>query len=90
MKALLIFLLLNLPLMAQNAHDVCGYYWLMSQLKDYQGQVYVLYLNNLPFINDKGGIFYPAALHEIQPKEFLKAKKLPRLINLSEFEIDPD
>ena len=76
--------------MAQNAHDVCGYYWLMSQLKDYQGQVYVLYLNNLPFINYKCGIFYPAALHEIQPKEFLKAKKLARLITLSEFEIDPD
>lgn len=76
--------------MAQNQHDVCGYYWLMSQLKDYQGKVYVLYLNNLPFINDKGGIFYPAALHEIQPKEFLKAKKLARLITLSEFEIDPD
>lgn len=76
--------------MGQNQHDVCGYYWLMSQLKDYQGRVFVLYLNNLPFINVKGGIFYPAALHEIQPKEFLKAKKLARPITLSEFEVDPD
>ncbi|MFN4006394.1 MAG: DUF1835 domain-containing protein [Chitinophagaceae bacterium] len=76
--------------MGQNAHDVCGYYWLMSQLKPYQGQVYVLYLNNLPFINEKGGIFYPSALHQIQPKEFLKAKKLARPITLSEFEVDPD
>ena len=24
--------------MGQNVHDVCGYYWLMSQLKDYQGR----------------------------------------------------
>jgi len=76
--------------MAQNAHDVCGYYWLMSQLKDYQGRVQVLYLNNLPFINEKGQIFYPSYLNEIQPKEFLKAKRLARPITLSEFEVDPD
>ncbi len=76
--------------MAQNAHDVCGYYWLMSQLKEYQGRVHVLYLNNLPFINEKGQIFYPSYLHEIQPKEFLKAKRLARPITLSEFEVDPD
>ncbi|HRI22261.1 MAG TPA: DUF1835 domain-containing protein [Panacibacter sp.] len=76
--------------MGQNQHDVCGYYWLMNQLKDYQGRIFVLYLNNLPFINEKGGIFYPTALHEILPKEFLKAKKLARPITLSEFEVDPD
>ncbi len=76
--------------MAQNSHDVCGYYWLISQLKNYQGKVFVLYLNNLPFINEKGGLFYPNYLHEIQPKEFLKAKKLARVVTLSEFEIDPD
>ncbi|MES2332902.1 MAG: DUF1835 domain-containing protein [Bacteroidota bacterium] len=76
--------------MGQNVHDVCGYYWLMSQLKNYQGMIHVLYLNNLPFINEKGNIFYPTSLFEIQPKEFLKAKKLARPITLSEFEVDPD
>jgi hypothetical protein len=76
--------------MGQNQHDVCGYYWLMSQLKDYQGRIFVLYLNNLPFLNEKGGLFYPAAIHEILPKEILKAKKLARPITLSEFEVDPD
>ena len=76
--------------MGQNAHDVCGYYWLVSQLQDYQGRVVVLYFNNLPFINEKGHIFYPTYLHEIQPKEFLKAKKLNRKVTLSEFEVDPD
>lgn len=76
--------------MAQNQHDVSGYFWLMPQFKEYQGRVMVLYLNNLPFINDKGQIFYPSWLHEIQPKEFIKAKKLARPITLSEFEIDPD
>ena len=76
--------------MAQNGHDVCGYYWLMSQLKEYQGKIEVLYLNNLPFFNEKGNIFYPNHLSEILPKEFIKAKKLARPITLSEFEVDPD
>ena len=31
--------------MGQNQHDVCGYYWLMPQLRAYQGRVMVLYLN---------------------------------------------
>ncbi len=76
--------------MGQNQHDVCGYYWLMPQFKEYQGRIMVLYMNNLPFINEKGQIFYPSWLHEIQPSEFLKAKKLCRPITLSEFEVDPD
>lgn len=76
--------------MGQNQHDVCGYYWLISQLKEYSGRIMVLYLNNLPFINEKGQLFYPTTLHQIQPKEFLKAKKLCRRVTLSEFEVDPD
>jgi len=75
---------------AQNKHDVCGYYWLMSQLKAYQGRVFILYLNNLPFINEKGQIFYPEWVLQIPPREFTKAKKLARPITLSEFEVDPD
>ena len=76
--------------MGQNQHDVCGYYWLVSQLKEFHGRVHVLFMNNLPFINEKGQIYYPTALHRILPKEFLKAKKLSRRITLSEFEVDPD
>lgn len=74
----------------QNQHDVCGYYWLISQLKEFQGRIMVIYLNNLPFINEKGHLFYPSWLQEIQPKELLKAKKLSRQVTLSEFEVDPD
>ena len=74
----------------QNKHDVCGYYWLLNYMKEFQGRVHILYLNNLPFINEKGTIFYPNWLHEIPAKEFLKAKKLAREITLSEFEVDPD
>ncbi len=76
--------------MGQNQHDVTGYYWLMPQLKEFQGRIMILYMNNLPFINEKGHIFYPSWLSEIQPREFTKARKLARPITLSEFEIDPD
>jgi Domain of unknown function (DUF1835)/Protein of unknown function len=75
---------------AQNKHDVCGYYWLLHYVKEFQGRVFILYLNNLPFLNDKGQVFYPNWLSEIPAKEFLKAKKLSREITLSEFEVDPD
>jgi hypothetical protein len=76
--------------MGQNQHDVCSYYWLVQQFKEYQGRILVIYLNNLPFINEKGQLFYPSWLHEIQPKELLKAKRLARPITMSEFEVDPD
>ena len=75
---------------APNKHDVCSYYWLMSQLKEYQGRIFILYLNNLPFLNEKGNLFYPVNLYDIPAKEFVKAKKLAREITLSEFEVDPD
>ena len=75
---------------AQNKHDVSGYYWLSKYMKEFQGRVFILYLNNLPFFNEKGQIFYPNWLHEIPAKEFLKAKKLAREITPSEFEVDPD
>ena len=75
---------------AQNKHDVSGYYWLLKYMQEFQGRVFILYLNNLPFINEKGNIFYPNWLHEIPAKEFLKAKKLAMEITLSEFEVDPD
>ena len=50
----------------------------------------LLYLNNLPFINDKGQLFYPKTIHQVPPKEFSKAKKLRRKVTASEFEVDPD
>ena len=75
---------------APNKHDVSGYYWLSSQLKAFHGRVFILYLNNLPFISEKGTIFYPEWLHIIPPREFVKAKRLARPITLSEFEVDPD
>jgi len=75
---------------AQNKHDVSGYYWLISRLNNFHGRIFILYLNNLPFINEKGNLFYPTNIFEIPAKEFIKAKRLAREITLSEFEVDPD
>ena len=47
-------------------------------------------LNNLPFISEKGTVFYPATLSEIPAREFIKAKKLARPVTPAEFETDPD
>ncbi len=76
--------------MAPNSTDICGYYWLLPHLAPFQGRVMVLYLNNLPFFNEKGNIFYPNFIRQIPAKEFLKARKLAREITASEFEVDPD
>ena len=76
--------------MGQNQHDVMGYYWLMPQLKEFQGRIHVIYMNNLPCINEKGQLFYPSWLHEIQPRELIKAKILTRTLTTREVEVDPD
>lgn len=75
---------------AQNARDVSGYYGLMEHLEDFLGRVHLIYLNNLPFINEKGSIFYPRYLSEILPREFLKARKLAREITPAEWELDTE
>jgi hypothetical protein len=75
---------------APNVKDVCGYYWLISQLIPFSGRIYVLSLNNLPFIGERGNVFYPVSLSEIPAREFIKAKKLARSVSTAEFEIDPD
>lgn len=76
--------------MAPNAKDICGYYWLVPQLIKFFGRIYILSLNNLPFIGEKGNIFYPVFLSEIPAREFVKAKKLARQVSPAEFETDPD
>lgn len=76
--------------MGQNQHDVCGYYWAIAQLMPYAGRIHIIYLNNLPFINEKGQLFYPSYISQIRPTEILKAKKLVRPVSLYELELDPE
>lgn len=73
---------------APNACDVCGYYLLVNFLKETMGQVSILWLNNLPFINEKGQVFYPERLSDIPSREFIKARQLARPVTPAEFETD--
>ncbi len=75
---------------APNKHDVSGYYWLISQLTAFRERIYTLFLNNLPFINEKGQLFYPVNLFDIPPKEFVKARKMARLVSVAQFDTDSE
>lgn len=75
---------------APNVRDVCGYYRVLWELEAFSGRVQVIHLNNLPFINEKGSLFYPEYLFEIPAREFVKARKLARQVTEAEFELDTE
>lgn len=75
---------------APNKRDTAGYYAVLNQLKNEFKNVHVLFLNNLPFINEKSAIFYPDFLSELPSKEIVKAKRLVRPVSASELELDTD
>ncbi len=70
--------------------DMCTYYWSLKYLGKYLGRVYILSIAGLPFLDADNKIFFPKSISEIQPKELVKAKRLARLINAGELEIDED
>ncbi|MDI9358968.1 MAG: DUF1835 domain-containing protein [Phycisphaerales bacterium] len=73
---------------AQNKRDIIGYLALISKLTNCAGRLHLVFLYDLPFLNDKQALFYPTQLDEIPTREFLKAKKLARIISESEKEMD--
>ena len=75
---------------APNARDLSGYFSIAARLMPFAGRVFIVSLNNLPFINDKGAVFYPVSLAEVNAREFVKARKLARPVTPAEFETDPD
>ncbi len=75
---------------APNAKDLTGYFALTPKLAAFSGRIFIVSLNNLPFINEKGAVFYPTSLADIPAREFVKARKLTRMVTPAEFETDPD
>jgi len=75
---------------AQNAQDIVGYYRYMGELKEYESRVEMVFLNNLPFISEKGGLFYPTHLAELPAKELYKARKVTRTLTAADFELDAE
>lgn len=76
--------------MAPCVSDVCAYYWLISFFKDHPGMFHIININSLPFLNEKGQIFYPKNFSEVLPKEFVKTKRLLKEVSPSEYEVDID
>jgi hypothetical protein len=76
--------------MAPNATDVCRYFWLLPFFKNDPGRLHTIAISGLPFLNDKGQLFYPTHFAQIPPKEFIKTKRLLKEISPAEFETEGD
>jgi Protein of unknown function/Domain of unknown function (DUF1835) len=75
---------------AATAVDVCTAAWLCYHIGKYRGQVHLINIAGLPFLDEEGKLFFPAAIGDIPPKEILKAKKLVRPITVAEAELMHD
>jgi Protein of unknown function len=63
---------------------------LLPYFKPFQGMLHTINVIGLPFLNEKGQLFYPQYFSEIPAKEFLKTKRLLKEVTLAEFEVDAD
>ena len=76
--------------MAPNATDVCRYFWLLPYFKNHPGCLHAIAISGLPFLNEKGQLFYPTHFAQVPPKEFIKTKRLLKEISPAEFETEGD
>lgn len=74
--------------MAGNAEDLCAYYWLIHFLKKHQGKLSIINIAGLPFIDERGKLFYAEDISDLPQKEIIKARKLARQVLPSEWETD--
>ncbi len=74
--------------MAPCVSDVCAYYYLLTQFKDYPGMFHVIIIDSLPFLNEKGAVFYPRNFGEVLPKEFIKTKRLLKEVSPADYETE--
>jgi hypothetical protein len=74
--------------MAPTPADVCAYHWMLPYLSKHMGRFYLLSINNLPFLDEHGKVFYPKSIAHILPKELVKARKLSRPVTPAEVEVD--
>lgn len=72
------------------AMDVCAYYRILPYFKNHPGMLHIIAINGLPFLNEKGQLFYPNSFAQIPAREFMKTKRLLREVTPSEFETDGD
>lgn len=68
--------------------DVCTYHWALKYLAAYLGRFFVVNIAGLPFLDENGKVFFPKSIGEISAKEIVKARKLARIVNAAELEVD--
>ena len=49
--------------------DVCAYFWLLTHLKQFPGMFHTINIIGLPFLNEKGQLFYPTNFSQIPAKD---------------------
>lgn len=76
--------------MAPCVSDICAYFWMLPYFKNYPGMLHLIQINGLPFLNEKGQLFYPVNFSQIPPKEFVKTKRLLKEVSASEYELEGD
>lgn len=74
--------------LAPCVSDYTAYYWVLPYFKNYPGMLHTISILGLPFLNEKGQLFYPINFSEVLPKEFLKTKRLLKEVSPAEFEVD--
>ena len=72
------------------ANDVSAYYWLLPYTKPYPELLHTINVIGLPFLNEKGQMFYPKNFSEVPPKEFVKTKRLLKEVTPAEYEVEGD
>lgn len=76
--------------LSPNAADVCAYFWLLPYFKAHPGMLHTINIIGLPFLNEKGQLFYPTHFSQIPSKEFSKTKRLLREVTPAEYETEGD
>ena len=76
--------------MAPCVTDVCAYFWLLPYFKKQADMLHMINIIGLPFLNEKGQLFYPKNFSEVVPTEFLKTKRLLKKVTVAEYEVEGD
>ncbi len=76
--------------MSPNATDINAYFWILPYFKPHPELLHTINIIGLPFLNEKGQLFYPTHFSQIPAKEFLKTKRLLKEVTPAEYETEGD
>ncbi|MBX5439539.1 MAG: DUF1835 domain-containing protein [Thermoflavifilum sp.] len=76
--------------MTNHLREVCGYFALLPWISDFDQRVELIFLHNLPFLNEKYQVFFPEKLSQIPAREYPKAKRLATPLTTEEMLADSE